>query len=196
MSKQLNVFRKNICLIFETPGLIFRFAILTLVAGVLTACLEGTNATEIKHPLPSHSGKYSPIVIGVRVVDQVPHSSSAHCTIEAEIQHTKASAQDVFYKWVLDDGIQIVEGALEGSIPSLTPRNPQKISIVVKGFTDAELKHVSISANIDQDGFKIGASANVVSTPEQTFESVAPLIQEALDADKKNQEAPPPEPKK
>lgn len=162
-----------------------------IIPVILAACLENKTSSSSRgitsKSLPTHSGKFSPLKVQLSLVSEVPESPSDTTQLEAEIILNANSQRIVQYQWVLDSGVILTEGAQQGSV-NLDPHQSVKIKVAVRGFTQKVLAHVSLIAKVTSDGITLSQSANVASAPDQTFESVAPLIHEALDKDKKEAE--------
>jgi hypothetical protein len=96
----------------------------------------------------------------------------------------KSSNNVVKYQWLLPEGVQIVDGDLEGQLEGVYAENPVEVSIIVKGYSNNEKKLVTLTAGTVIGDTPVSNVALISSRPEDSHEYIAKQKFEASNADK------------
>jgi hypothetical protein len=104
---------------------------------------------------------------------ETPDSANETAEITGFITLLKTSNNSVSYHWVLPEGAQIVEGALEGNIESVQVEQPVEVKIKIKGYSKSEKKLVSLSASTRVGETAFSNVALISSRPEDSHEYMA-----------------------
>ncbi len=91
------------------------------------------------------------------------------------------------YKWSLPAGVTLVQGQISGSFEGRALGTPNRVSILVSGFTNESQKLISLSSRLEKANNPLTASAVIVSRPEDTPETRVMNLQ-ALAAEKAKEE--------
>lgn len=75
------------------------------------------------------------------------------------------------YKWSLPRGVQVVQGQITGSLESAPLGQPQRITLLVSGFSSKRQKLITLGAQLEKAHTPLMASAVIVSRPEDTSEN-------------------------
>ncbi|WP_413289646.1 hypothetical protein [Bdellovibrio sp. HCB337] len=84
-------------------------------------------------------------------------------------QHLAATG--VYYEWTLPEGVELVRGPQNNTLLNLPLGRAQQISILVRGFSTERQKLISLHSQLVSGGTPLGASAVVVSRPEDTTDA-------------------------
>jgi hypothetical protein len=81
------------------------------------------------------------------------------------------------YKWTLPAGVSIVQGQITGTLDNPVLGQPQRVSMLVNGFTNDKQKLISLSTHLEKGNSPLQASAVIVSRPEDTTEKRVQRLQ-------------------
>jgi hypothetical protein len=95
----------------------------------------------------------------------------AYVTLPFSYQHP------LKYKWKLGQGVELVEGSVEGTVSELFAQQTHLISIKVKGFSKQENHHVGFEIFGQTQGRGIYGDALVASDLENTFENTVQNVE-------------------
>lgn len=101
----------------------------------------------------------------------VPENSSEIVELTGTITQNLEGDGMISYKWALPQGVELVRGPLASTISEVSLGQPRSVSILVKGFSRAKQKLISLSCQLQKAGQELTASAVIVSRPEDTAES-------------------------
>lgn len=93
--------------------------------------------------------------------------------ISAYITLLKSSNNSIKYQWVLPEGVQLVDGDLEGQLESVVVEEPVEITITVKGYSSYEKKLISLTAGTLVGDTPMSNVALISSRPEDSHEYIA-----------------------
>lgn len=96
----------------------------------------------------------------------------------------KSSNNTVKYQWLLPEGVQLVDGDLEGQLDGIYPEDPVEVSIIVKGYSRSEKKLVTLTAGTVIGDTPVSNVALISSRPEDSQEFMAKQKFESAAADK------------
>jgi hypothetical protein len=85
-------------------------------------------------------------------------------------QHLSADSS-LGYEWTLPEGVELMRGPLSDHLNNLRMGRPQKVSILVRGFSREKQKLISLRTQVIAGNAPLAASASIVSRPEDTTES-------------------------
>lgn len=103
----------------------------------------------------------------------IPESSEEVLELTGTItQHIEGDGGVISYIWSLPPGVELVRGPLSSTMSEITLGQPRQVSILVKGFSRARQKLVSLSCQVHKAGQELTASAVIVSRPEDTAEAI------------------------
>jgi hypothetical protein len=86
-------------------------------------------------------------------------------------QNIEGDSGIIDYKWSLPPGVELVRGPLVSTLSETALGQPREVNILVKGFSRAKQKLVSLSCQLQKAGQELTASAVIVSRPEDTAET-------------------------
>lgn len=112
---------------------------------------------------------------------EVPKSGDQEVTLTGKITLQQSAQGEVRFQWNLPEGVQVVEGILSDSFPDVKVGQTVVTKLVVSGFNKEDQKLVSLQGSTIASDIQVGASAVVVSKPEETWEAVAPAMQAAAE---------------
>ncbi|OYZ23614.1 MAG: hypothetical protein B7Y39_03935 [Bdellovibrio sp. 28-41-41] len=96
----------------------------------------------------------------------------------------KSSNNIVKYQWLLPEGVQIVDGDIEGQLEGVYAEDPVEVSIIVKGYSNNEKKLVTLTAGTVIGDTPVSNVALISSRPEDSQEFIAKQKFEVSNADK------------
>lgn len=96
----------------------------------------------------------------------------------------KSSNNVVKYQWLLPEGVQVVDGDLEGQLEGVYAEDPVEVSIIVKGYSSNEKKLVTLTAGTVIGDTPVSNVALISSRPEDSQEYIAKQNFEASNSDK------------
>lgn len=110
---------------------------------------------------------------------QVPDSGDQEVLLEAWIKvNGDVKGEPIQFDWKLDPGIHVIDGEVSGEIPSLNNGEWKYFSLRVYGFSKESQKLAVMTASVLLDGNHIGQSSQYNSRAEDSFEYIAPTVQE------------------
>lgn len=125
------------------------------------------------------SGKnMSLISVQIAPLEKIPEKETQEFAITGYVSLHTRTPGEVFYKWELPEGVELVSGDRQGSWPSMTAGQPATVTIYVTGFSKESLKHIVLQSHVRNGSDEIGNSALLSSRPEDSMEYVAPRIRE------------------
>lgn len=105
-------------------------------------------------------------------------------------QNIEGDSGIIDYKWSLPQGVELVRGPLVSTLSETALGQPREVNILVKGFSRAKQKLVSLSCQLHKAGQELTASAVIVSRPEDTAEArMMDLSAQAMAAEQAASEA-------
>lgn len=104
---------------------------------------------------------------------EIPENPNEETEISAYITLLKSSNNSVKYQWLLPEGVQIVDGDIEGQLDSVVVEEPVEVSIIVKGYSSSEKKLISLTAGTVIGDTTMSNVALISSRPEDSHEYVA-----------------------
>lgn len=130
---------------------------------------------------------HKPFDIQIYADTDAPEQNESEFVIKAQVVMLGGSKRDLDYKWILPEGVSIVQGELEDTWPQVTPGQVIETSITVVGLTKLENKLVVLNVS-KLDGTKtIGSSSVYASKPEDTLEYDAPNVRAAAEEGRRNE---------
>ncbi len=120
-------------------------------------------------------------LVQVRINDQIeiPDSGDQEVLLEAWVKaNGDLKGAPVKFEWQLDPGIHVIEGELTGEISELRDGEYKYFPLRVYGFSKEAQRLAIIKASIDFEGDRLGQSNQYNSRPEDSFEYIAPVLQE------------------
>ena len=85
----------------------------------------------------------------------------------------KSSNNIVKYQWLLPEGVQIVDGDIDGQLEGVYPEEPVEVSIIVRGYSNNEKKLVTLTAGTVIGDTPVSNVALISSRPEDSQEFIA-----------------------
>jgi len=104
---------------------------------------------------------------------EIPENPNDLTEISAYITLLKSSNSSIKYQWLLPDGVQVVEGQLDGQLDSVVVEEPVEIVLVVKGYSSSEKKLITLTAGTLVGDTPVSNVALISSRPEDSYEYVA-----------------------
>lgn len=104
---------------------------------------------------------------------EIPENPNDLTEISGYITLLKSSNSSIKYQWLLPEGVQIVEGDLEGQLDSVVVEEPVEVVIVVKGYSSYEKKLVTLTAGTLVGDTPVSNVALISSRPEDSHEYIA-----------------------
>lgn len=104
---------------------------------------------------------------------EIPENPNDLTEISGYITLLKSSNSAIKYQWLLPEGVQVVEGDLEGQLDSVVVEEPVEVVIVVKGYSSYEKKLVTLTAGTLVGDTPVSNVALISSRPEDSQEFIA-----------------------
>lgn len=123
-------------------------------------------------------------LVQVRINDQIeiPENGDQEVVLEAWVKaNGDLKGSPVKFEWQLDPGVHVIEGEISGEISDLREGEYKYFPLRVYGFSREAQKLAVIKASVDLDGDRLGQSNQYNSRPEDSFEYIAPALQEEAD---------------
>ncbi|MGE0632785.1 MAG: hypothetical protein AB7O96_10270 [Pseudobdellovibrionaceae bacterium] len=107
-------------------------------------------------------------------------SETTEVKLTARIVHIRSGSREVHYKWILPEGVKVVDGDLEDSWANVPAGKALNVDISVSGFDPGENQHVVLQAWYVDQGARFGGASIFVTKPEETLEyqTVQKLIEQ------------------
>lgn len=120
---------------------------------------------------------HSALVVQIYTDIEIPEYDEDVLEFIAEVQlNRQKGPSSLNYHWLLDPGVEIVEGKVEDQLWAIEPGEIRTVRLKVKGFSKEHSRNVTLSASIEDAEMKIGNVASIHSRPEDSFEFVAPQV--------------------
>ena len=123
-------------------------------------------------------------LVQVRINDQIeiPDQGDQEVLLEAWVKvNGDIKGSPVQFEWQLDPGVHVISGEISGEVTDLQVGDYKYIPLRVYGFSKEAQKLAVIRASVDLDGDRLGQSSQYNSRSEDSFEYIAPAIQEEAD---------------
>lgn len=111
----------------------------------------------------------------------IPTAGDAETILIGKITLQQKADSEVSYTWTLPEGVHVVEGELSDSFANVAAGQTIKVNLVVSGFTKEKQSLIALQSSVIANGIQLGGSAIITSRPEDTWESVAPQMQQAAE---------------
>jgi hypothetical protein len=105
----------------------------------------------------------------------LPEDEDMEVVINAKIKLLQSIQGDLRYKWILPEGVHLVDGILEDGLAGVRPGQTVDLSISVTGFHRNENRLIIMQAFNEDFGTKLGGAQVLASKPAETLENVAPI---------------------
>lgn len=133
-----------------------------------------------------HISKFSKhlsvLQLELKAETEVPESNSETYEITGSLRLQRDTfGNPLKFHWHLDDGVQLLDGLLEGILENPVIGQDYHLKIKVSGFSKEHSRLVRLEAFIDGEEIKIGNSALIHSRPEDSYEFIAPAVQMAVE---------------
>ena len=113
--------------------------------------------------------------------DPAAIQSDRDYTLKAKVILLQPITAHLDYKWILPEGVEIVEGELENTWASVQGGQEIETEITVQGLSNDSNQLIVLEVlSKDDTHSKIGYTGVFSTRPEETLESVAPLRTKAL----------------
>ncbi len=83
------------------------------------------------------------------------------------------------YKWLLPEGVTVVDGQVEGPLNPYSVGQRQNVEIVVRGFDQTERKIITLLGEVKIHSQDYGGTAVISSRPDDSMEEFAPQMMKA-----------------
>lgn len=145
--------------------------------GMAVIHLSKKNAQALRQPA-SISHSWGPVSVGkhltpIRVVletPKVPESASSEIILRGAVQAMQEIPESMDYHWILPPEVVVVDGQIDGELPSLAMGRFHILELTVRNFSKEDFQNISLEAKGKTSG--MGGSASISSRPEDTMESL------------------------
>lgn len=133
--------------------------------------------------VPAPIGKHlAALKVEIRPPDNIPEDvADQEVILVGRIFLSQNPQSDLNYAWTLPEGVNALEGQLNGSIQNVHAGQIVEVKLTVGGFNKEKQRLVSLQASITKGSEILGGSAVVASRPEDTLESVAAEMKRSAD---------------
>ncbi len=133
--------------------------------------------------MPAPVGKHLALVkVDASALDFIPEYGESEVTLLGRITVTQKSTTGLNYRWHLPPDVQLVSGLPFGENLKIEAGKVVQVEIRVRGFSRESQKRITLQAFAKRGSQTLGASAVIVSRPEDTYEASAPAIREAVES--------------
>jgi hypothetical protein len=170
------------------------FLLVGSIFGIATLAYYGDKDKKERSPasaqpkklwVPAPIGKHLALVkVDISALDFVPESGDGEVTLLGRLTLTQKPTTGLNYRWHLPPDVQIVNGLPFAENLNVEPGQVFEVEIRVRGFNKESQKRISLQAYAKRGGQTLGASALLVSRPEDTYEASAPSVREAVENSK------------
>jgi hypothetical protein len=137
-----------------------------------TVPLRSVASIESYHPSRLSLGKQAaPMNIEIIGPESFPEDSSEIVELVGFITQNIQGDRWIEYKWTLPPGVELIQGPIEDALQNARLGQPQRVSILIKGFSRENQKMIFLGAQIERANTHLTASAVIVSRPEDTMEA-------------------------
>lgn len=132
--------------------------------------------------VPQESAKHlAALKVELTSAQEIPDSGDVETTLIGKITLQQNAQSEVSYSWTLPEGVQAVDGDLSDSFPNVTAGQTIEVKLIVSGFTKEKQSLIALQSSVVAAGMQLGGSAILTSRPEDTWEAVAPQMQQAAE---------------
>ncbi|MFS4458772.1 hypothetical protein [Bdellovibrio sp. HCB2-146] len=156
-----------------------------LVCGTITKAYltpkedkSGTLSFASKAPPLEMNKHTAPLKVEILQPERIPDNETDEVEIVGRIALNQNFTGNIQYLWDIPEGVKLVEGQREDSLSGLHAGQVAEVKIRVTGFNKSQQHAISLSSSGPVGDQRLGNSAIVVSRPEDTMESVAPVLVE------------------
>ncbi|MDG0814771.1 hypothetical protein [Bdellovibrio svalbardensis] len=170
-----------------------RFRAIVIAATGLLLGITGMallQKTPSRNPASTHKAKWIPqesakhlaaLKVELSTEKAIPESSDAEVTLIGKITLQQNAQSEVTYSWTLPEGVEVLEGDLSDSFPNVTAGKTIEVKLIVSGFSKEKQSLIALQSSVIASGVQLGGSAVITSRPEDTWEAVAPQMQQAAE---------------
>lgn len=130
-------------------------------------------------PTSEFSG-YGPVdrIINIKIKeDEVAKNDQDAVKIKTLVTMPFDYDENLDYKWILTENIQLKEGILTGQIKNLKANKPIAVEIFVTGFSSLSNRQVIFQISGVKNGRRIFADGIIASQKEKTFEDIVQNVE-------------------
>ncbi|MFN8944823.1 MAG: hypothetical protein ACK5WZ_09375 [Pseudobdellovibrionaceae bacterium] len=110
---------------------------------------------------------------------EIPETGDDEVLLEAWVKvNTDIQDEVVHFEWKLDPGIQVIEGDVSSELSNMIAGEYRYLSLRVYGFSKESQKLAIPTASLELRGDQFGHSSQYNSRQEDSFEFLAPMVQE------------------
>ena len=140
------------------------------------------DSVSIRKKLPALEKLHSLIQVRTNENYNAPETGDQETLLEAWIKINDLPTDGkIQFQWQLDPGVHAIDGDLSGEIFDFQKGETKYFSIRVYGFSKEVKKVAVFTASGVIDDTRIGQSGLYNSRPEDSFEYIAPLVQQKAD---------------
>ncbi len=132
----------------------------------------------VPHEMAKH---LAALKVELTAAKPIPESGDGETTLIGKITLQQSAQSEVSYTWTLPEGVQAVDGDLSDSFLNMGAGQTIEVKLVVSGFSKEKQNLIALQSTVVSGGIQIGGSAILTSRPEDTWESVAPQMQQAAE---------------
>ncbi|MBC7467087.1 MAG: hypothetical protein H7256_13945 [Bdellovibrio sp.] len=123
---------------------------------------------------------YGPVdrVINIKIKeDEVAKNDKDVVKIRTQISMPFDFDENLDYKWILTENIQIKEGQLNGQIKNLKAKHSITVEISVTGFSTVANRQIIFQVSGFKNGRRVFADGIIASQKESTFEDIVQNVE-------------------
>lgn len=109
--------------------------------------------------------------VDVRGPNVYPNTSREIVELVGYITQQDAREAWVSYEWILPEGVELIKGPVSDNLANVKMGKTQQVKLLIRGFSRESQKLITLKASIARGNTPLGASAVVVTRPEDTPES-------------------------
>lgn len=135
--------------------------------------------TSFNVPTSEFTG-YGPVDRVVRVKikeDDIASNDQQPVKINAEVSMPFDYDDNLEFKWILTENVQITNGLLTGTINNLKAGKPVRVEILVTGFSTVANRQIIFQVSGFKNGRRLFADGIIASKKEKTFEDIVQNVE-------------------
>lgn len=184
---------------------LFTILIGFVLLATATGLFELYKTKESSTRTPASDRKYRPVSFGkvhrafdiqIYTDNELPSNNKSEVVLKAQVVMLNGSKHDLDYKWILPEGVSIVEGQVEDSWAGVTSGQVIETTLTVVGLSREQNQLVILNVSKEDGDRKIAASNVFATRPEDTLEYGARERMAAVDEIKMDTSEAKPEEKK
>ncbi len=116
-------------------------------------------------------------ILQVKIRHDNVEKNSETSEVIAEVSMPFAFNPSLNYRWKIGQGVEVIEGAVSGSIDGLQAKESKTVRLKVRGFSREENHHIGFEIYGKNSGRAIYGDALSASDKENTFENTVQNVE-------------------